>query len=86
MDLLLADVIMPKMNGLELARGLLARNPRMRTLFMSGYPTDVIDQKGVSAERLKLLQKPFGPTQLLARVAEALSNRSDRPTSAATPV
>jgi two-component system, cell cycle sensor histidine kinase and response regulator CckA len=58
-DILLTDVIMPKMGGAELSKHAAAERPAMRIVFMSGYPFD----EEIGPEHL-LLQKPFGPKQL----------------------
>jgi len=70
--LLMTDVVMPGMNGRDLARILLAANPRLRRLFMSGHNADVIAQRGVLDEGVYFIQKPFSMRDLAARVREAL--------------
>ncbi len=71
-DLVLTDVIMPTMSGHELARKLIAKNPRTRVLYMSGYTDNVIAQGGVLEEGLAFLQKPFTPRALTEKVREVL--------------
>jgi PAS domain S-box-containing protein len=71
-DLLLTDVIMPEMNGLDLARHLQVGRPEMRALFMSGYTADVIASHGTGPDRLALLEKPFTSEQLAAKVREIM--------------
>lgn len=71
--LLITDVIMPKMNGSDLAAKLLASNPGLKTLFMSGYTANVIAQHGVLAEGVHFIQKPFSLMQLAEKVREALT-------------
>jgi CheY-like chemotaxis protein len=61
-DLLVTDVVMPGMSGLELHERLRRMNPQLKVLFVSGYASDVVGP-GVN-----LLSKPFTPEQLLARV------------------
>ena len=70
--LLLTDVIMPAMNGRELAEKLQAIRPGLRCLFMSGYTADVIAKKGILDEGVLFLQKPFQKNSLAAKVREAL--------------
>ncbi len=73
--LLLTDVVMPEMNGREVAKTLLSVYPRLKCLFMSGYTADVIAHGGVLAEGVNFLQKPFSPAELAAKVREALDRR-----------
>jgi two-component system cell cycle sensor histidine kinase/response regulator CckA len=70
--LLVTDVIMPDMNGRDLAARLLARNPHMKHLFMSGYTADVIARQGVLDEGVPFIQKPFSREALATKVREAL--------------
>ncbi|AUX43293.1 sensor histidine kinase [Sorangium cellulosum] len=71
-DLLLTDLVMPGMNGRELAERALAIQPRARVLYMSGYADDVL--AGVDGE-LVMLQKPFTPETLAQRVRDMLDRR-----------
>jgi PAS domain S-box-containing protein len=71
--LLLTDVVMPEMNGLDLANKLLAIYPRLKRLFMSGYTADVIANQGVLDEGLHFIQKPFSPQTLAAKMREVLN-------------
>jgi CheY-like chemotaxis protein len=71
-SLLLTDVVMPEMNGRDLAERLAVTHPGLRTLFMSGYTADAIAHRGVLEAGLRFLQKPFLPEDLAARVREAL--------------
>ncbi|MDX9720467.1 MAG: response regulator [Myxococcota bacterium] len=72
LDLLLTDVIMPEMNGRELATRLQARYPGLRKLFMSGYTQEIIGHQGILEEGVHFLNKPFSPEELEAKVREAL--------------
>jgi two-component system cell cycle sensor histidine kinase/response regulator CckA len=58
-DVLLTDVIMPRMSGGELAHRLREANPRLKILFMSGYTDDMIASHGILAGETQLIQKPF---------------------------
>ncbi|MEW6501435.1 MAG: PAS domain S-box protein, partial [Thermodesulfobacteriota bacterium] len=71
--LLITDVVMPEMNGRELAARLLSVNPRLRFLFMSGYTADVIAHRGMLEEGVRFLQKPFSIHELAVKVREALA-------------
>jgi PAS domain S-box-containing protein len=71
--LLMTDVVMPEMNGRDLAATLLARYPRLERLFTSGYTADVIAHHGVLDDGVHFLQKPFSIHDLAAKVREALS-------------
>ena len=71
-DLLLTDVIMPEMNGRDLAGKLLSLYPGIKNLFMSGYTADIISHHGVLEKGIFFLQKPFSLEGLTARVREVL--------------
>jgi two-component system cell cycle sensor histidine kinase/response regulator CckA len=70
--LLLADLIMPEMNGVELARKVTALHPRIKRLFMSGYATEVISAGGGVEEHAGFIAKPFDKQRLLKSVREVL--------------
>ena len=71
-DLLLTDVVMPGMNGSELATQLVLHNPEMKVLFTSGYTEDVISHHGVLAEGVSFIGKPYVPSSLARKVREVL--------------
>jgi len=73
-DLLLTDVVMPEMNGRDLAKGLLTVCPHIRQLFMSGYTADVIAHHGILEDGVHFLQKPFTARSLLEKVRQALDS------------
>ncbi|MGE0454931.1 MAG: LytS/YhcK type 5TM receptor domain-containing protein [Vicinamibacteria bacterium] len=73
-DLLLTDVVMPEMNGRELAERVVALRPGIRRLFVSGYTADVIARRGVLEEGTRLLQKPFTRDDLASKVRQALDD------------
>jgi PAS domain S-box-containing protein len=70
--LLVTDVVMPKMNGRELADRLVAERPGLACLFMSGYTADVIAPHGILDESLNFIQKPFTARRLAEKVREAI--------------
>ncbi len=71
-DLLVTDVVMPGMNGKELSERLVAVRPGLRFLFVSGYTANIIAERGVLDEGVKLLAKPFTLASLAAAVREVL--------------
>jgi two-component system, cell cycle sensor histidine kinase and response regulator CckA len=72
LDLLVTDVVMPKLGGRELAEQLRKAFPSLRVLYMSGYTDDAIVRHGVVAEGVAFLHKPFTPTILARKVREVL--------------
>jgi PAS domain S-box-containing protein len=71
-DLLLTDVIMPELNGRDLAKNLLSIFPGLKRVFMSGYTADIIAHHGVMDEGEHFIQKPFSSKELTAKLREAL--------------
>jgi len=72
-DLLLTDVVMPRMNGVEVAAGLSSIYPDVKVLYMSGYTEDAISSHGVLDPGVRIVFKPFTKGSLLNSVSEALS-------------
>ncbi len=70
--LVLTDIVMPEMNGRDLAAELLSLHPRIKRLFMSGYTADVIADNGILHDGVHFIQKPFSGTELAARIRAAL--------------
>jgi two-component system cell cycle sensor histidine kinase/response regulator CckA len=69
---MVTDVIMPGMNGAQLATQLSAPRPEMKVLYVSGYTDDTIVRQGVLEQGLSFLQKPFSPKTLARKVGEVL--------------
>ncbi len=74
-DLLLSDVVMPKMSGPELARRLGAGHPQMKILCMSGYTDDAVAMHGGLGPGIAFLQKPITPDSLTRKVREVLDSK-----------
>jgi len=74
-DLLMTDVVMPEMNGRDLAKNLLSIYPDIKRLFMSGYTANVIAHHGVLDEGVCFIQKPFSPNQLGGKLREVLDDK-----------
>ena len=73
-DLLLTDVVMPRMGGKSLVEQMMQLRPRTRVLYMSGYPNDGIVQAGILASGVTLLEKPFTREILSKRVRQVLDD------------
>jgi signal transduction histidine kinase/CheY-like chemotaxis protein len=78
-DLLVTDVIMPGMNGGELARLAAEVRPGIGVLLVSGYTSNVLEASGVPSD-VELLEKPFTPAALLSRVAALINVARERST------
>ncbi len=78
-DLLLTDVVMPGMNGRELATRLRALDPTLRVLFMSGYSSDVAADRGLLPAGVPLIAKPFSPAALAEHVRQVLDQAAGEP-------
>jgi PAS domain S-box-containing protein len=71
-DLLVTDVVMPNMNGPELAEVAAREVPGLRVLYTSGYPGDELGQRGVEQTEVALLEKPFRPHALASKIRELI--------------
>ncbi|WP_020586887.1 PAS domain S-box protein [Desulfobacter curvatus] len=70
--LLMTDVIMPEMNGRDLAEKVKAVFPEIKLLFMSGYAANVVTNQGVLDEGVAFMQKPFSTNELAKKIREVL--------------
>ncbi|MEN6507335.1 MAG: PAS domain S-box protein [Smithella sp.] len=73
--LLITDVVMPEMNGRDLAKRILSLYPNIKRLFMSGYTDNMIAHHGVLDEGVCFIQKPFSRKDLTTKVREVLDQK-----------
>ena len=73
-DLLLTDVVMPEMNGAALKEKIIAINPDIKVLFMSGYTSNIIAHHGVLEEGVEFIQKPFNLKDLAEKVHNVIQS------------
>ena len=85
LHLLVTDVVMPGMSGIELARHLALGRPEMRILFLSGYTGDRVERPGVLQSGRAFLQKPFTPDTLLRHVRGLLDQPAGTAAAGAGP-
>ncbi|MCG8551781.1 MAG: PAS domain S-box protein [Desulfobacterales bacterium] len=71
-DLLITDVVMPSMNGRELAQKVLKAFPSIKCLYMSGYTRNVIAHRGILDEDLNFINKPFSRMDISLKIREVL--------------
>lgn len=73
--LLITDVVMPGMDGWDLARQLSSLRPDLKTLFMSGYAADIVSGRKMLDREVRFMQKPFSPRELVTAVRAALDQK-----------
>ena len=71
-DLVLSDVVMPGMNGWELAQEIALLRPELKVLFMSGYSSDIVAKRGIMEQGTHFIQKPFDMEALNQKIKETL--------------
>ena len=73
--LIITDVVLPQMNGKQLAERLAIARPGLKCLYMSGYTADIIANRGVLDEGVSFIAKPFSLAVLASKVREVLDQR-----------
>ncbi|MBE7462752.1 MAG: response regulator [Planctomycetes bacterium] len=74
-DLLITDVVLPHMSGMDLAQDLRKSMPQLKVVFISGYTENVIVRDGVIKQGVQFLPKPFSPRSLLQKLREVMSEK-----------
>jgi PAS domain S-box-containing protein len=80
-DLLVSDVVMPQMSGVNVAETVKSMHPHVEVLFMSGYPDETVAHLGVLDGVENYIQKPFSTEKLLGKMRVALDSMQDSTTS-----
>lgn len=81
-DLMLTDIVMPKLNGKELADKFITLRPSTKVLYMSGYTANVIEQHGILDSSVHFISKPCTMTDLAGKIRHVLDENSDTVVSA----
>ena len=71
-DLLLSDIMMPEMSGPKLVAEALAQNPKLKYLYMSGFPADLIAKEGVPEDTPNFIAKPFTRSEIARKIRAIL--------------
>ncbi|MGB7624132.1 MAG: response regulator, partial [Terriglobia bacterium] len=74
-QLVITDLVMPKMNGRELAERITSLRPETRVLFVSGYTPEAVARRGILEPETLFLQKPFTPYSLAHKVREVMDTQ-----------
>lgn len=75
-DLVILDIIMPKMNGKEAFDEIRKINPAVKGLFISGYTSDIVHKRGMLDQSLDFVSKPLTPKTLLTKVRDVLGGKA----------
>lgn len=75
-DLLVTDLVMPHMNGRDLAERCTAAHPEMKVLYMSGYTDNTLVPGGMLTTGMEFIQKPFSPDDLARRIRQVLDRKT----------
>ena len=70
----MTDVVMPEMNGRDLAKKITALFPKIKLLFMSGYSANVITQQGVLNDGVAFIEKPFSMNELAEKIRRVIDD------------
>jgi two-component system cell cycle sensor histidine kinase/response regulator CckA len=84
-DLMLVDAVMPACDGVTLAREVQSQWPRVRVVYMSAHPAEILAQQGLSALEVSFLAKPYTRDELIAKVRESLERRRTPRTTSENP-
>lgn len=76
-ELLVSDIVMPKINGIELENIIKQYVPKVKTIFISGYPDEIIREKGIDTESMILIRKPFKLEDLISKIYEIYNIKGD---------
>jgi DNA-binding response OmpR family regulator len=85
LNLVITDVVMPEVNGVDLIHVLREQWPKTRVLFMSAFPAEVLVREGLDNPDVMFLAKPFTRDELLTKVAAALHGRPARDSEGSKP-
>lgn len=75
-DLLLTDIIMPRIGGLELAKEFQSRQPDLPVIFMSGHPQDTVPMDLIASRQITFIEKPFNPQNIALKIRLALDEHA----------
>lgn len=75
-DMIVSDVILPKISGPELVQKILASKPSLKVVYMSGYSESMIGKHGIVGTEINFIQKPFSPYELTRKIRESLDVNS----------
>ncbi len=75
-QLIILDVVMPVVDGVQLGQEILSKWPSLRLLYMSAHPAEVLREHGLEELRVQFLAKPFTHDEMLAQVQQSLERRT----------
>jgi CheY-like chemotaxis protein len=81
LDMVVSDLAMPKLNGLQLKEIVSGLRPKLKFLLISGYAEDVVEDPAILRKHTNFLEKPFLPDELILKVREILRGKSEEPTA-----